>query len=48
MPRIVFGSHLTVSDLVRDAIRDKIHDDAPHIYLSMFEHPISSTTVMRE
>jgi Arc/MetJ-type ribon-helix-helix transcriptional regulator len=30
-------SHVTKSDFVRDAIRDKIKKEAPQLYLEMFE-----------
>lgn len=34
---LVIDSHVTKSDFVRDAIRDKIRKEAPHLYLEMFE-----------
>ena len=34
---IDIDSHVTKSDFVRDAIRDKIKKEAPQLYLEMFE-----------
>ena len=35
--------HINKSDFVRDAIREKIRDDAPHLYQSVFRTPGDNT-----
>lgn len=31
------GAHLTYSDLVRDAVREKLREEAPELYSQMLE-----------
>ncbi len=33
------NTHVTVADLIRDAIREKIRQDTPELYNHLFENP---------